>query len=107
MYTTMIATISSTQRLPSEVWNALAAPWNVVLIVDGSVRSAVSWMRETASPSENPGFTSKESVTAGNWPKWLMACRPVSWVTLANVAWGISRPGPDLKYSSDSDFGSA
>ena len=33
MYTTMMATISSTHRLPRELWKALAAPWKLVLMV--------------------------------------------------------------------------
>ena len=32
------ATTSRTHRLPSELWNAFAAPWKFVLMVDGSVR---------------------------------------------------------------------
>ena len=37
MYTTMMAMISSTHRLPSELWKAFAAPWNCVVMVSGSV----------------------------------------------------------------------
>ena len=68
MYTTMMAMISSTARLPSELWNALAAPWNCVLMVSGSSRSAMSLTWSTTSPSAAPGFRLNEIVAAGSWP---------------------------------------
>ena len=37
MYTTRMATISSTHRLPSELSNALAAPWKSVVMPVGRV----------------------------------------------------------------------
>ena len=68
MYTTMMAMMSSTHRLPSELWKALAAPWNCVLMVSGSccVASACTW--STTSPSAAPGLRLKEMVAAGSCP---------------------------------------
>ena len=68
MYTTSTATASRIHRLPSELWNALAAPWKFVLIVSGSVRFATSWIFDTASPRVCPGFRPNEMVTAGSCP---------------------------------------
>ena len=47
MYTTRIATMSSTHKLPSEFWKALAAPWKLVLMVSGSVSFASFWISST------------------------------------------------------------
>ena len=55
-----------TARLPSEFSNAFAAPWNAPLTVSGSVLSATACTRVSTSPSEAPGASPKEIVTAGS-----------------------------------------
>ena len=60
---------SSTARLPSELWNAAAEPWNSPLTPSGSVlvrdspdaaEHVAERRRQAASPNE--------IVTAGSWP---------------------------------------
>ena len=64
----MTAMSSSTARLPSELWNALAAPWNWPLTPSGSVCSAILRTWVSTSPSATPGFRPNEIVTAGSCP---------------------------------------
>jgi hypothetical protein len=54
-------------------------------------------MPDTVPPSEAPGFRLNDTVTAGNWPKWLIVCGPDSCVTRASVSSGMSCPPVDLK----------
>jgi len=45
---------------------------------------------ETASPMDLPGATSKETVTAGNWPWWFMEsadCCGSKWVKVESGTW--------------------
>ena len=60
---------SSTARFASELWNALAAPWNWPLTPSGSVAVGDLAARGVStSPSDAPGARPNEMVTAGSWP---------------------------------------
>src|ERR1700722_14289321 len=104
MYTTRIATISSTDRLPREFSNAWAAPWEEKVIPGGRVSAAMACTFDMTSPSAKPGFRLNEIVTAGSIPKWLMDWGPTSCLIFASVSSGISRPGDDLKYRRNNDW---
>ena len=60
---------SSTARLPSELSNAFAAPWNWPLTPSGSVCVGdLAHAASSTSPSDAPGARPNEIVTAGSWP---------------------------------------
>ena len=49
-------------------------------------------MRSTAWPSAVPGARLKETVTAGNWPWWLMVSGATLLLNLATVLIGTCAP---------------
>src|SRR5579864_8635429 len=83
-----------TARLPSDPWNACAAPWKCPLTPCGSIRVATSLTRASAGPRNTPGARPKDTVTDGNWPKWLTAWGPTTSVACASVSKGTTRPPP-------------
>src|SRR2546427_7201595 len=101
MTTMAMARISP--RPCSESWNACAAPWKLVAIVDGKVCAAIVCTADTASPSAKPGFKLKEIVTDGSCPVWLTDSGPTDVSARATALSGINRPNEDRTYSSDSD----
>src|SRR4051794_6588923 len=99
--------ISNTRPRPcTDCWNAWAAPWNVVVTVDGKVAAAVVFTASTASPSANPGFRLNEIVTEGSCPVCATTDGPTLVTTCATVSRGISRPLDERTYSIDSARGS-
>jgi hypothetical protein len=105
----IVTTAASTRKsvLESEERNACAAPWNCISIASGSSSSAAARsIAATASPSEAPAPRLNETVTAGNWPTWLMSRAAERSVTRAMLASGTGRPEPDST-NTDSRAGRA
>ena len=68
-------------------------PWNEPAIVGGTSSSPRSrWISATASLSAAPGAKLKDSVTAGNWPWWLMVSGATVLVKRATVLSGTCTP---------------
>ncbi len=58
----------------SEAWKASAAPWKLLAMLAGSPTSRpAAAIASTAAPREAPGARLKETVAAGNCPRWLTA----------------------------------
>ena len=77
----------------SESWKTCAIPWNEPSTVAGTLSSARSWwICATASLSAAPGARLKDSVTAGNWPWWLMVSGATVSVKRATVLSGTCTP---------------
>src|SRR3954468_22855754 len=73
MYMVTIAARISSSVLPSEDWNASAAPWKRVRRLAGSPSYASAERIDlTASPSEAPRARLNEIVVDGNCPRWLI-----------------------------------
>src|SRR5678816_410645 len=74
MYTVMSAARMSSGSLASEAWKACAVPWKLARIDGGRpIARSAARMAVTAWPRETPGARLNDSVTAENWPWWLMA----------------------------------
>src|SRR3954451_1067557 len=73
MYMVTMAARISRRVLSREARNASAAPWNRVWMLAGRPISLCACsIAATAEPSDAFGPRLNESVTAGNWPAWLM-----------------------------------
>src|SRR5215469_369596 len=103
---TRIAIISRIPRPVMDDWNAWATPWKLVVTVAGTSVRAIWFISFTASPSGTPGFKLKDTVTAGNWPRWLTVRGPRVRVSLATSSSWTSLPDDDRTYSNFSRSGS-
>src|SRR5580765_3834938 len=97
MYTVMRAARMSRGWVASEAWKAWAVPWKLGRMEAGSpiCRSAFL-MAVTAWPRATPGARLKDSVTAGNWPWWLMARGVVPGTKRVNEDRGTCAPDADF-----------
>src|SRR5207245_10037551 len=87
--------------------NARAAPWNPVWMLTGSpISRCTRSMAVTAAPSETPGARLNDTVTAGNWPWWLIASAVARSSIAAMVESGTWPPAADFRYTRVSLDGS-
>ena len=54
--------------MASDAWNTFADPWKVVVTVAGSTWRATWLIWSIAAPSEAPGLSANEMLTAGSCP---------------------------------------
>ncbi len=80
MYTVMMAARISQPSLACEASNARAVPWNRTWMLGGIPISATAAVDRAAPlrPANSRPPRLKETVTAGNWPWWLIASGPVA-----------------------------
>src|SRR5258705_7209910 len=73
-------------------WKALALPVNELETLSGSTSRATPSIAATASPTDTPGARLKDSMTAGNWPRWATEIGPTPLLTSATVLSGTIAP---------------